>query len=53
MKKELEPEEVPMCPHCDQPIQFADYAVASAHGCFYLCCAFCAEEMRNDYGPES
>lgn len=43
MKKQIDPEEVPLCPHCDQPIEFGDYAVMQAHGMFYLACGHCAE----------
>lgn len=52
---DVAPEDIPCCPHCDQPIQFADYVVMSAYGAYYLAHTDCgaeAEAIGQDHGPK-
>ncbi len=40
---ELDPEDIPCCPLCGQPIlDWEEFVVESAHGCRFLAHTYCA-----------
>lgn len=43
----LDAEDIPLCPLCDQPIQFGAVP-AEAHGCVFMVCTPCALESQED-----